>query len=90
MCNGTIHIRDISGSAKGAGGWFPVGRAQVAYDHPFAAQMDEAVLVDLVNPDLGPAARVAMELSPQAARDLVAMIEAALQEGEIQHAPVNA
>ncbi len=47
--------------------------------------MDEAVLVDLVNPKLGPGARVAMELSPQAARDLVAMIETALQGGHDRH-----
>lgn len=86
MCSGSIEVREISGSAKGAGGWFPLEKVQVSYDHPFMAQVDEAVLVDMVNSKLGPGARIAMELSPRAAKELIAMIEEALREGQSQHA----
>ena len=85
MCAGTIEVGEVVGSAKGAQGWFPLTRAQVAYDHPYQAQMDEALIIDFTNPQRGPGSRVSVELSPASARSLVYMIEAALLDGQRQH-----
>ncbi len=78
MCNGRVELAEVNGSAKGAQGWFPVHRAQVSYDHPFHAQMDEAILIDFDNPDRGASARLSVELSADSARALVKVIEDAL------------
>ncbi len=86
MCTGLIEIGPMAGSGKGAQGWFEVRQAQVAYDHPFNALMDDAVLIDFVNPALGPSARVAVEISPESARELIRLLQAALEAGEHAHA----
>ena len=85
MCSGTIELAQIAGSGKGTHGWFPLRRAQVVYDHPFHAQMDEALIIDFVNPEQGPGARISIELSAESARSLVRKIQTALQVGEHQH-----
>ena len=85
MCAGAVEARRVEGSAKGAQGWFPLRRAQVVYDHPYRAQMDEALIIDFVNPERGPGARVSVELSASSARSLAQMIEAALEDGERRH-----
>ncbi len=82
MCSGAIETAEIDGSAKGAQGWFPLRRVQVAYDHPYNAQMNDALIIDFVNPERSAGARVAVELSAQSARALIHAIEAALLEGE--------
>ena len=86
MCEGTVEVAQIAGSGKGARGWFRLRRAQAVYDHPFHAQMEEALIIDLVNPEDGPGARISVELSAESARGLVRMIEAALEAGEHRHA----
>ncbi len=85
MCAGTIEIAKMSGSAKGAIGWFTVAQAQVVSDHPYRAQMDEALIIDFTNPERGPSARVSVELSGESARALIKAIEAALLDGELRH-----
>ena len=85
MCAGTVELAQIAGSGKGAKGWFPLQRAQVVYDHPFHADMEEALIIDFVNPKQGPGARISVELSAESARSLVKTIQAALQVGEHQH-----
>jgi hypothetical protein len=64
----------MDGSGKGTRGWFELEQANVSYDHPFHAPLEHALNIDFVNESLGPSARVAVELSEQAARDLVRMI----------------
>jgi hypothetical protein len=64
----------MDGSGKGTSGWFELEQANVSYDHPFHAPLEHALNVDFVNESLGPSARVAVELSEQAARDLVRVI----------------
>ncbi len=81
MCAGHVHTTSLTGSAKGGEGWFPLQRAQVVSDHPFHAQMDEAVLIDFLNPERGVSSRVSVELSADSARALVDAIQAALAEG---------
>jgi hypothetical protein len=72
----------IEGSAKGANGWFVMREANVSYDHPFDAAFEHALNIDFVNEALGPGARVAVELSVEAARTLVATINAVLERAE--------
>jgi len=74
----TIKVDDVHGSGKGAAGWFSVTEASVYVDHPQHAPLEHTLNVDFLNPALGPAARVAVELSEESARALVAAIQAAL------------
>ena len=62
----------IDGSAKGTPSWIPVQEATVYFDHPVHAQHDHTLNIDFRAPDRGPSARVAVELSAQSARELVA------------------
>ena len=50
----------MKGGGKGASGWFPVTQSNVAYDHTSFLQSEHALLLDFVNMDLDPSARVAM------------------------------
>ena len=86
MCTWILHQAELRGSGKGTAGWFPIERANVAFDHPADAPLDHAVLIDFVNEAMGPGARVAVELSAQSAKGLVQAILAALEDGETQHA----
>jgi len=49
------------------------------YDHPVHAPHDHTVNIDFLNPDLGPGARVAVELSLEAARSLLAALEVTVE-----------
>ena len=82
MCTMIAERVEIEGSGKGRGGWFTLRQANVSYDHPFDAPMEHALNIDFVNEAQGPGARVAVELSPQSARSLVATILAVLEEAE--------
>lgn len=86
MCAGNVEIVEIEGSGKGSQGWFDLSRAQVVYDHPFHAQMEESLIIDLVNPKRGPSARISVELSPDSARRLVEVVQTALASSEHAHA----
>jgi len=52
-------------------------------DNPFNAPLEHALNIDFVNESQGPSARVAVELSEQAARDLVKTILAVLDRAEL-------
>jgi len=73
---------NMDGSARGTSGWFHVEQANVSYDHPFNAPMEHALNIDFVNESMGPSARVAVELSADAARELVKTILAVLDQAE--------
>jgi hypothetical protein len=85
MCNWTTENVEITGSGKGPAGWFTLQRAVVYYDHPFHAPFDHTLNIDFTNPDLGPEARVAVELTADSARELARAILAALETGEHLH-----
>jgi hypothetical protein len=89
MCTWIVETTDIAGSGKGAQGWFSLQAVNVAYDHPFHASIDHAVLIDFVNNDQGASARVAVELTVDSARALIQAIEAALEAAEKEHAIVT-
>jgi hypothetical protein len=73
---------EIDGSGKGREGWFALKQANVSYDHPFNAPLEHALNIDFVNEGQGLGARVAVELSAEAARSLVKTILAVLDEAE--------
>jgi hypothetical protein len=72
----------MEGSGKGTNGWFRLEQANVSFDHPFHAPYEHALNIDFVNDSRGAAARVAVELSEQAARELVRTILAVLERAE--------
>lgn len=82
MCTMIVEKVKLDGSAKGAQGWFTLEQGNVSFDHPFEAPFEHALNIDFVNESEGPSARVAVELSEQAARDLVRAILAVLDEAE--------
>ena len=82
MCTMIVERVEIDGSGKGKGGWFALNQANVSYDHPFNAPLEHALNIDFVNEAQGPGARVAVELSAEAARSLVATILEVLDQAE--------
>lgn len=80
MCTMIAQQVEIDGCGKGAAGWFTVKQAYVSYDHPFNAPLEHALNIDFVNEAQGPGARVAVELSMEAAQNLVATIQAVLAQ----------
>lgn len=90
MCTMIVEKVNIDGSGKGTSGWFQLEQANVSFDHPFHAPFEHALNIDFVNESQGPAARVAVELSEQAARELVRTILAVLDQAEAGgHLSVN-
>ena len=78
MCTYQTEHIEIDGSGKGAAGWFGLTGAQVYVDHPVHAPYGHTVNIDFTNMGEGPSARVAVELTEEGARALVAAINAAL------------
>lgn len=82
MCTMIVEKIHMDGSAKGTSGWFQIEQANISYDHPFHAPVEHALNIDFVNEAMGPSARVAVELTESAARELVRSILAVLDEAE--------
>jgi hypothetical protein len=74
VCTYESALVDVSGSGKGPNGWFPVTRASVYFDHPVHAPAEHTLNIDLLNPERGPSARVALELDAGSARQLAEAI----------------
>ena len=93
MCTMIVHQAKIDGRGKGRNsGWIKLDEASVSYDHPYDMPLEHALNIDFVNAAEGPSARVAVELSVEAARNLVKTIEAVLaqaeQRGVLEDAPL--
>jgi hypothetical protein len=73
---------EVNGSGKGSAGWFPIRRANVGYDHATHSQLEHALLVDFVNPEMGASARVAVEMDLASGKALIAQLQAAIAEAE--------
>ena len=82
MCTMISKKVGVEGYAKGQADWFAVRQAYVSYDHPFHAPVEHALNIDLVNEALGPGVRISVELTPEAARELVKTIQAVLAQAE--------
>ncbi len=85
MCSYITEKAEIFGSAKGPAGWFNVDTANVYFDHPYHAPLAHSLNIDFVNEKEGALTRVAVEISAESARELVAKILAALASGEESH-----
>jgi hypothetical protein len=75
MCTYQTEKIAIDGSGKGAQGWFGLSDATVYVDHPVHASYGHTVNIDFRNPAKGPSARVAVELTEEAALALVEAIQ---------------
>lgn len=82
MCTMIVQQVEVEGSGKGTEGWFPVRQVNVSYDHPYHIALEHALNIDFVNEAQGPGARVAVELSVEAARTLVDTILSVLAEAD--------
>ena len=78
MCTYTTERIAVTGSGKGAAGWFRLAGASVYYDHPVHAQAGHTLNIDFLDPGAGPSARVAVELTAESARALAKAIQATL------------
>ncbi|HEU5029376.1 MAG TPA: DUF6295 family protein [Spirillospora sp.] len=78
MCTYQTHKVALAGAAKGASGWFTLTDGAVYVDHPFHSTHEHTLNIDFTNPSEGPSARVAVELTEEAALALVEAIQRAL------------
>ncbi|MBE7188345.1 DUF6295 family protein [Jatrophihabitans endophyticus] len=79
MCTYATVQTPLEGSGKGPGGsWFRLTDATVYFDHPVHAMAEHTLNIDFAARALGPAARVAVELTASSARELMTAIQAAL------------
>ena len=84
MCTSIVEIVGASGAGKGSDGWFDLTHSVVSYDHPHHALLEEAITIDFVNDALGPGARVAVELTLEAAKALSSALVKAIAAAEIE------
>jgi hypothetical protein len=82
MCTSIVEIVPADGAGKSEEGWFTVTNAVVSYDHPHHALFDEAITIDFVNADMGPAARAAVEISLESAKAFSAALVRAIAAAE--------
>jgi hypothetical protein len=85
MCSYIVEKTALVGSAKGRKGWMRIDTANVYFDHPYYSTLDHVLAIDFTNEGEGGRDRVAVELSADSARALVARILAALASGEAAH-----
>jgi hypothetical protein len=78
MCTYQTETVAVQGSGKGVASWFPVTTATVYFDHPQHAAAEHTLNVDFLNPERGPSARLAVELTATSARALAEAILASL------------
>lgn len=82
MCTMIAEKIKVEGSGKQAAEWFVLRQALISYDHPFHAPQEHTLNLDFVDESQGLGGRVAVELSLDSARALVATIQAVLAEAE--------
>jgi Family of unknown function (DUF6295) len=78
MCTYQTDRITLKGSGKGKEGWFALTDATVYVDHPVHFPDGHALMIDFLNPERGPSARVAVELDAGSARALALSILASL------------
>lgn len=78
MCTYQTEHVSVTGSGKGAIGWFHLEEATVYFDHPVHALAEHTLNIDFANRSVGPEARVAVELDAGSARALAEAILASL------------
>jgi Family of unknown function (DUF6295) len=78
MCTYLTEKIDIDASGKSAQGWIALTHATVYVDHPQHHPQEHTVNIDFVNPGRGPSARVALEMTEEAALALADAIHRAI------------
>src|SRR5438046_7739642 len=86
MCTSIVEIVGADGAGKSSDGWFELTPSVVSYDHPHHALLEEAITIDFVNRTMGPGARVAVELTLDAAKALDAALQRAIAQAEVEEA----
>ena len=84
MCTNIVETAQIAGWGKGAEGWFDLRLVSVSFDHPMHAPLEHAINIDFTNAAKGLSARVAVELTPDAAKELIRVIQVALERGHAE------
>ena len=74
----TVKDKADKNAKKPNNSWFHVTDMTVYFDHPVHAMAEHTLNIDLSDPAKGPSARVALELTADTARRLVASIQEAL------------
>jgi hypothetical protein len=82
MCTTIASGAAVTGSGKGANGWFHVDQVYLGYDHPFHAQLEHAVSIDFVNEVTSTKNRLTVELSRESARELANRLLAIVDEAD--------
>jgi hypothetical protein len=82
MCTSVVEIVRADGAGRAEIGWFPVTSAVVSYDHPHHALLEDAITIDFVNAELGPAARAAVEITLESAKALATALARVIAEAE--------
>lgn len=83
MCTGLVQKAKVEGAGKAADGWFRLDEVSVTYDCSYHTSMARGLNIDFFNEKEGPSARVAVELSPGSAMELVHAIMASLYSAGI-------
>jgi Family of unknown function (DUF6295) len=86
MCTSIVEVVEAAGAGKTEDGWIELSHSVVSYDHPHHAVLEEAITIDFVNRALGPGARVAVELTLEAAKELSDALIRAIAAAEIEEA----
>ena len=84
MCTSIVEIVPCGGAGKTGDGWIDLTHSVVSYDHPHHALLEEAITIDFVNRALGPGARVAVELTLEAAKELSGALIRAIAQAEVE------
>jgi len=83
MCTGLVQRAKVTGAGKAPSGWFKLEEVSVMYDCTYHTSTPQGVNIDFFNEKEGPGARVAVELTPASAMELVHAIMESLYSAGI-------
>jgi hypothetical protein len=89
VCTYLTEKASVDGSGKGARSWFGACEAIIYIDHPVHAPYGHTVNIDVLNPELGPSARVALELTEETALALADAIQRTIRSAPAGIASVH-
>jgi len=78
-----VEKTNIQGSGKGNKGWFKLSQANVFFDHPTHLHMDYAINIDFIDATQEESKRIAIELTPDSAKNLIDTILESLKKGSL-------
>ena len=81
MCTMIIEKTKVQGSGKGSKGWFKFSQANVSFDHPTHLHMDYSINIDFIEEVQENNKRIAIELTPESAKNLIDTISESLKKG---------